>query len=82
MDGITTHIGLVQSHPEFNRLMATVLSLRGELAAYAVKGVAVAILLALLMFLQRRRPRVWSAFHAAAWVSAAAVVLNLIQLVS
>jgi hypothetical protein len=60
--------------------MGPVIALHGELAAYAVKGIAVAVLLAILMLLQNRKPRVWHAYHIAAWVSAAAVMANVLQL--
>ncbi len=81
LDAITTHVGLTFQHVETNRLMGPLISIRGELLAYALKGLAVALLLAILMLLQYRKPRVWQVFHAAAWVSALAVVANVAQLV-
>jgi Domain of unknown function (DUF5658) len=80
LDGLTTHLGLQLQHQELNRVMGPVMALHGELAAYAVKGIAVAMLLAILMLLQDRKPRVWHAYHVAAWVSAVAVMANLVQL--
>lgn len=80
LDGLTTHLGLQLQHQELNRIMGPVIALHGELAAYAVKGIAVAVLLAILMLLQNRKPRVWHAYHIAAWVSAAAVMANVLQL--
>jgi hypothetical protein len=80
MDSVTTHLGLALQHPELNRLMAPLIASRGELVAYAVKGTAVAVLLAILMLLCRRKPWVWHAYRVGAWLSAAAVVANLLQL--
>jgi hypothetical protein len=80
LDSLTTHLGLALQHPELNRIMAPVISMRGELAAYAVKGLAVAVLLAILMLMQRRKPSVWHAYHVAAWLTAAGVVANVSQL--
>jgi hypothetical protein len=80
LDSITTHLGLVLHHPELNRVMGPLIATRGELAAYAVKGTAVAVLLAILMLLYRQKPRVWHAYHVAAWLTAAAVVANVLQL--
>ena len=80
LDALTTHLGLQLQHQELNRVMGPVMSIHGELAAYAVKGIAIAVLLAILMLLQHRKPRVWHAYHAAAWLSAAAVTANLVQL--
>jgi hypothetical protein len=56
------------------------MSTQGELAAYAVKGTAVAVLLGILMLMYRRRPLVWHAYHVAAWITALGVVANLVQL--
>jgi len=80
LDALTTHLGLQRHHQELNRVMAPVMSLHGELAAYAVKGIAIAVLLAVLMLLQHGKPRVWHAYHAAAWVTATAVIANIFQL--
>jgi hypothetical protein len=80
MDALTTHLGLQGHHQELNRVMGPVIALHGELAGYAVKGIAVAVLLAILMLLQERRPHVWQAYHVAAWVSATAVMANILQL--
>lgn len=80
MDAFTTHVGLQLHHQELNRLMAPLMAFHGELAAYAVKGVAIAILLAVLMLL-KSRPYVWRAFRIAAWVGAIAVVANVAQLI-
>ena len=82
LDAVTTHLGLASDHPELNRLMGPVLDAHGELVAYAIKGLAVAVLLALLMLYQRQKPRVWQAFHVAAWLSAVAVVSNVYQLIT
>jgi len=38
------------------------------------------VLLAILMLLYRRKPRVWHAYEVAAWLTAAAVVSNVVQL--
>jgi hypothetical protein len=38
------------------------------------------VLLAILMLLQHRKPHVWHAYHVAAWVSATAVLANVLQL--
>ena len=81
LDALTTHIGLQGQHQELNRVMGPVIALHGELAGYAVKGIAVAVLLAILMLLQHRKPHVWQAYHVAAWVSATAVLANVIQLI-
>lgn len=67
-------------HQELNGLMAPLIANRGELAAFAVKGTAVAVLLAVLMLMQRRNPRVWQAYLVAGWLSAAGVVVNVLQL--
>lgn len=80
LDSLTTHLGLALRHPELNRIMAPIIAAHGELAAYAVKGIAVAILLAILMLLYRRRPRVWRAYQVAACLTAFAVVANVLQL--
>ncbi len=82
LDAITTHLGLGLRHPEINQIMASVLSGQGELVAYALKGITVGILLAILMLLRHNRPRVWQAFYVAAWLSAAVVIANLYQIVS
>jgi uncharacterized protein DUF5658 len=80
MDSLTTHLGLALQHAELNRLMAPLIASQGELAAYAVKGTAVAVLLAILMLLYRRKPWVWHAYRVGAWLSAAAVLVNVAQL--
>ena len=80
LDSLTTHLGLAMQHEELNGLMAPLIANRGELAAFAFKGTAVAMLLAVLMMMQRRNPRVWQAFLVAGWLSAAAVVANVLQL--
>lgn len=80
LDSLTTHLGLSLQHEELNRLMAPLIATHGELSAYAVKGTAVAVLLAILMLLYRRKPWVWHAYRVGAWLSAAAVIANLLQL--
>jgi len=80
LDSLTTHLGLALEHQELNRLMAPIMATRGELVAYAVKGTALAVLLAVLMLMHRRQPRVWQAYLVAGWLSAAAVVANVVQL--
>jgi hypothetical protein len=80
MDALTTHLGLAAQHPELNLVMAPIIATHGELAAYAVKGTAIAVLLALLMLASRRAPRVWYVYQVAAGLSAIAVVANLLQL--
>ena len=80
LDSLTTHLGLALEHEELNRLMAPIMATRGELVAYAVKGTALAVLLAILMLMHRRKPRVWQAYLVAGWLSAAAVVTNVVQL--
>jgi len=80
LDSFTTHLGLALEHEELNRLMAPLMATRGELVAYAVKGTALAVLLAVLMLMHRRQPRVWQAYLLAGWLSAAAVVANVVQL--
>ena len=80
LDYLTTHLGLALEHQELNRLMAPIMATRGELVAYAVKGTALAVLLAVLMLMHRRQPRVWQAYLVAGWLSAAAVVANVVQL--
>ena len=80
MDSLTTHIGLALQHAELNHVMAPVIATQGELVAYAIKGTAVAVLLAILMLLYRRKPRVWHAYQVAAWLTAVAVVSNVLQL--
>src|SRR5947199_272076 len=80
LDSLTTHLGLALEHQELNRLMAPIMATRGELVAYAVKGTALAVLLAVLMLMHRRQPRVWQAYLVAGWLSGAAVVANLVQL--
>lgn len=82
LDVITTHVGFTFSHAELNQVMARIVGSQGELAAYAVKGAAVAVLLGMLMMLRYRRPRVWQAFLLAAWVTAAGVAVNLYQLMA
>jgi len=81
LDSLTTHLGLALQHQELNRIMAPLMATQGELAAYAVKGTAVAVLLAILMLMYRRKPRVWHAYHVAAWITALGVIINLVQLV-
>src|SRR5947208_11693058 len=80
LDSLTTHLGLALEHQELNRLMAPIMATRGELVAYAVKGTALAVLLAVLMLMHRRTPRVWQAYLVAGWLSAAAVVANVVHL--
>ncbi len=80
LDFVTTHLGLALQHQEMNGFMAPLIAARGELVAYAVKGTAVAVLLAILMMMQRRNPRVWQAYLLAGWLSAAGVVANVLQL--
>ncbi len=80
LDFLTTHLGLALQHQELNGFMAPLIAARGELVAYAVKGTAVAVLLAILMLMQRRNPRVWQAYLLAGWLSAAGVVVNVLQL--
>ena len=80
LDSVTTHLGLALEHEELNRLIAPLMATRGELVAYAVKGTALAVLLAVLMLMHRRQPRVWQAYLLAGWLSAAAVVANVVQL--
>jgi hypothetical protein len=80
LDSVTTHVGLAWKHVELNRLMGPVMASNGELAAYALKGCAVAVLLAILMLIQRRQPRIWQAYQVAACLSAAGVVANVVQL--
>jgi len=80
LDSLTTHLGLALQHQELNRIMAPLMATQGELAAYAVKGTAVAVLLAILMLMYRRKPRVWHAYHVAAWITAFGVIINLVQL--
>jgi hypothetical protein len=81
LDSLTTHLGLALQHQELNRIMAPLMASQGELAAYAVKGTAVAVLLAILMLMYRHKPRVWHAYHVAAWITAFGVIVNLVQLV-
>jgi Domain of unknown function (DUF5658) len=81
LDSLTTHLGLALQHQELNRIMAPLMATQGELAAYAVKGTAVAVLLAILMLMYRRKPHVWHAYHVAAWITAFGVIINLVQLV-
>ncbi len=80
LDFLTTHLGLALQHQELNGFMAPLIASGGELVAYAVKGTAVAVLLAILMLMQRRNPRVWQAYLVAGWLSAAGVVANVLQL--
>lgn len=80
LDSLTTHLGLALQHQELNRIMAPLMATQGELAAYAVKGTAVAVLLAILMLMYRRKPLVWHAYHVAAWITALGVIANLVQL--
>ena len=80
MDTLTTHLGLALQHVELNVVMAPLIGTRGELAAYAIKGTAVALLLGILMVLYRRKPRIWYAYQVGAGLSALAVVSNLLQL--
>ena len=81
LDSMTTHLGLAMQHVELNRLMAPLIATQGELTAYAVKGAAVAVLLAILMLLYRRKPWVWHAYRVGAWLSAVAVIVNVVQLI-
>ena len=80
LDSLTTHLGLALEHVELNHLMAPIIATRGELGAYALKGTALAVLLAILMLMHRRKPRVWQAYLVAGWLSAAAVLANVVQL--
>ena len=81
LDSLTTHLGLASQHLELNRIIAPIIATDGELAAYAVKGTAVAVMLGILMLLSRHVPRVWRAYQVAAWLTALAVVANVLQLV-
>src|ERR1700738_5724190 len=63
LDSLTTHLGLALQHQELNRIMAPLMATQGELAAYAVKGTAVAVLLAVLMMMYRRKPVVGDGDH-------------------
>ncbi|HEY9287977.1 MAG TPA: DUF5658 family protein [Candidatus Dormibacteraeota bacterium] len=81
MDAVTTHVGLISDHAELNRIMAPIIAGDGELVAYAVKGTAVAVLLALLMLGSRRVPQIWHVYQVAAILTAMAVVANLLQLI-
>jgi len=80
LDALTTHLGLTRRREELNQLMGAILSDHGELATFAIKGIVIATLLAVLMLLQRRRPRIWYAFVFGSWLSAGAVFVNLYQL--
>jgi hypothetical protein len=80
LDSLTTHLGLALQRQELNRIMAPLIATQGELAAYAVKGTAVAVLLAILMLMYRQKPLVWHAYHVAAWLTALGVIANLVQL--
>src|ERR1700730_8168339 len=80
LDSLTTHLGLALQHQELNRIMAPLIATQGELAAYAVKGTAVAVLLAILMLMYRQKPLVWHPYHVAAWLTALGVIANLVQL--
>jgi uncharacterized protein DUF5658 len=80
MDALTTHLGLGLDHPELNRVMAPIIATDGELVAYAIKGTAVAVLLALLMLGSRRIPRIWHVYQVAAILTALAVLANVYQL--
>lgn len=80
LDSLTTHLGLAMQHQELNGLMSSLIANRGEPLAFAVKGTAVAVLLAILMMMQRRNPRVWQAYLVAGWISAAGVIANVLQL--
>src|SRR5260370_8742338 len=80
LDSLPTHLRLALQHQELNRIMAPLMATQGELAAYAVKGTAVAVLLAILMLMYRRKPRVWHAYHVAAWLTAFGVIINLVHL--
>jgi hypothetical protein len=80
LDSLTTHLGLALQHQELNRIMAPLIATQGELAAYAVKGTAVAVLLGMLMLMYRQKPLVWHAYHVAAWLTALGVIANLVQL--
>jgi hypothetical protein len=80
LDSLTTHLGLALEHEELNHFMAPIMASRGELVAYAVKGTLLAALLAILMLMHRRKPRVWQAYLVAGWLSAGAVVANVVQL--
>src|SRR6202048_4658207 len=80
LDSLTPHLGLALQHQELNRIMAPLIATQGELAAYAVKGTAGAVLLAILMLMYRQKPLVWHAYHVAAWLTALGVIANLVQL--
>ncbi len=80
LDSFTTHLGLALEHEELNHFMAPIMATHGELVAYAIKGTALAVLLAVLMLMHRRKPRVWQAYLLAGWLSAAGVVANVLQL--
>jgi hypothetical protein len=80
LDSFTTHLGLALEHEELNHFMAPMMARHGELVAYAIKGTALAMLLAVLMLTHRRMPRVWQAYLIGGWLSAGAVVANVLQL--
>src|ERR1700704_1323790 len=80
LDSLTPHLGPAFQHQELHRIMAPLIATQGELAAYAVKGTAVAVLLGILMLMYRQKPLVWHAYHVAAWLTALGVIANLVQL--
>ncbi len=82
LDVITTHIGLQKGRQELNGVANFLITSQGEFKVYALKLTLVAILLGLLVLLGRRKPRIWDAYLIAAWITTAAVVNNVIRIVT
>jgi hypothetical protein len=80
LDVVTTHLGLSRGREELNGVANYFLSAHGELSVYALKLTLVGLLLALLLLLGQRKPRLWDAYLIAAWITTAAVVNNVLRI--
>src|SRR2546428_13987199 len=82
LDVATTHIGLSEGRQELNGIAAWIIAHDGEVAVYLVKLSLVALLVAFLLVVGRRRPGLWNAYLVAAWITAIAVMNNLYRILT
>jgi hypothetical protein len=82
LDVATTHIGLQQGRQELNGVAAWIIAHNGEPSVYLAKLGMVALLVAFLLVVGRRRPGLWNAYLVAAWITAIAVVNNLYRILT
>jgi hypothetical protein len=82
LDVATTHIGLHEGRQELNGIAAWIIRHDGELAVYVVKLTMVALLVAFLLAVGRRRPGLWNAYLIAAWITVIAVMNNVYRILT